>query len=133
MLLQCDNLSFSYAGPLVLTGISLSLKEGEVVALLGPNGSGKSTLIRCLLGQLRPAGNVQWDGKPLSQWPRRDLARRVAYLAQTPGAEGMHRVVDVLRMGRAPYLRAFGLESPRDVEVVRQIGSLLELTDLFDR
>jgi iron complex transport system ATP-binding protein len=133
MLLQCDNLSFSYAGPPVLSGVSLSLKSGEVVALLGPNGSGKSTLLRCLLGQLRAGGTVQWDGKPLARWSKRELARRVAYLAQTPGAEGIHRAIDILRMGRAPYLRSFGLESQRDIEVVEQIGHSLALTELFDR
>jgi iron complex transport system ATP-binding protein len=133
MLLHCTNLSFSYGGPPVLQGVSFSLSAGEVVALLGPNGSGKSTLLRCLLGQLPATGEILWDGKPLQNWPRRDLARRVAYLAQAQSYADSHRVSDVLRMGRAPYLQAFGLESPRDVQVVRDVAQTLSLTDLLNR
>jgi iron complex transport system ATP-binding protein len=133
MLLNCDNLHFSYADNPVLKGISFTLQAGEVVALLGPNGSGKSTLIRCLLGQLPASGEVRWDDNPLQDWPRRELARRVAYLAQALVADPMHRVSDVLRMGRAPYLQAFGIESARDVQVVREVAQTLELTDLLNR
>jgi iron complex transport system ATP-binding protein len=133
MLLTCQNLSFAYADRPVLRDISLSLRAGEIVALLGPNGSGKSTLIRCLLGQLPASGEIRWDDRPLPAWRRRDLARRVAYLAQALAADPMHLVSDVLRMGRAPYLQAFGIESHRDVQVVDEVARTLHLSDLLDR
>src|SRR6187551_2324134 len=118
-LLQARDVSFSYGGggsdaPPVLRGAMLSLAAGEVVTLLGPNGSGKSTLIRALLGQLHTSGAIDWDGKPLAEWRRRDLARVVAYLPQSPAFEPEQTVGDALRLGRAPYWGAFGLESPRD-------------------
>jgi iron complex transport system ATP-binding protein len=132
-LLDCEKLLFSYGDAPVLGGVSLSLNSGEVVALLGPNGSGKSTLIRVLLGQLRASGTVRWEDRELRDWPRRQLARRVAYLPQMPTWEAEQRVSDVLRMGRAPYLSAFGVESQRDVEVVREVAKTLALTDLLSR
>jgi iron complex transport system ATP-binding protein len=76
---------------------------------------------------------VRWDGRDVGHWPRRELARRVAYLPQSPTADGDHRVIDVLRLGRAPYWGAFGLESPRDAQVVREVAATLELADLLDR
>jgi iron complex transport system ATP-binding protein len=133
MLLSCDNLSFAYDKDLVLSGISFTLNAGEVVALLGPNGSGKSTLLRCLLGQLKSSRNILWDQKPVEQWRRRDLARRVAYLPQTLDAESSQTVADILRMGRAPFLGGFGIESPRDMEVVGEIAQTLHLADLLHR
>jgi iron complex transport system ATP-binding protein len=134
-LLAAADLSFAYADHVVLRDVSLTLSAGEIVALLGPNGSGKSTLLRVLLGQLHPArrGCVQWEGRAVEDWRRRDLARRVAYLPQSPTAEPEHRVADVLRLGRSAYWGAFGIESPRDVQVVREVAQLLELTDLLDR
>ena len=51
----------------VLDDVNLTLREGEIVALLGRSGSGKSTLLRIVSGLLRPtAGDVIWQGKPLS-------------------------------------------------------------------
>src|SRR6476661_6939534 len=132
-LLEISDLHFAYGERPVLRGVGVSLAAGEVVALLGPNGSGKSTLLRAALGQLAPtAGVVRWDGRDVSRWPRRELARRVAYLPQSPTAEGDHRVVEVLRLGRAPYWGAFGLESPRDARVVAEVAATLQLTDLLD-
>ncbi len=133
MMLSCSNLHFSHGDHPVLHGVSLSLRPGEIVSLLGPNGSGKSTLLRCLLGQLPADGDILWNGKPLLQWSKRDLARRVAYLAQSLGADPGIRVGDVLGMGRAPYLRGFGIESPRDVQVVRDVAEQLGLAELISR
>lgn len=133
MILEARDLRFSYPARQVLRGAGVCLRAGEVVGLLGPNGSGKSTLIRCLLGQLRASGTIAWDSRPLRQWRRRDLARVVAYLAQAPAWEPRQRVIDVLRMGRAPYAKAFGIESDRDVAVVREVIATLALQELVDR
>lgn len=133
-LLASSGLNFAYATTPVLRDISVSLQVGEVVALLGPNGSGKTTLIRALLGQLRcSSGSIQWDGRELRRWSRKQLARRVAYLSQSPTYEPDDRVADVLRLGRAPYLRAFGLESAADLQAVDRVADLLQLKDLLDR
>ncbi|QOV89465.1 ABC transporter ATP-binding protein [Humisphaera borealis] len=118
----------------MLRELSLSLAAGEIVALLGPNGSGKSTLLRCLLGQLATTtGSITWDGKPLPQWQPRALARTAAYLPQTPLWDATQTVRDALSLGRSPYWGAFGLESPRDAEVVERSAADLELTELLGR
>lgn len=133
-ILESSDLHFAYGASAVLRGVKLALSPGEVVALLGPNASGKSTLLRVLLGQIPvDAGSVRWDGRDVALWSRRELAKRVAYLPQSPTADADHRVLDVLGLGRAPYWRAFGLESTRDAQVVREVAATLDLTDLLDR
>ena len=129
--LMTADVSFRYGAIGVLDSVAVQLRAGELVALLGPNGSGKSTLIKVLVGHLR--GGVSWEGKPIAEWNRRELARCVAYLPQSPAWEAEQRVADVLRLGRAPYWGAFGVESARDVEVVAQVSGLLGLNDLMGR
>src|SRR3954463_485400 len=132
-LLQASNLSFAYGDRAVLREVSLTLNPGEIVSLLGPNGAGKTTLIRALLGHLHANGSIEWDGKSLSSWSRRELARRVAYLPQSPTFDPGQTVLEVLRLGRAAYWSAFGIESTRDVQVVDEIAALLDLRDVLDR
>jgi len=133
MLLVVSHLEVSYGRHAALIDVSLTLAAGEVVALLGPNGSGKSTLLRALLGQLPGGGSIEWHGVSIAQWPARGLAREVAYLAQIPGWEPQQTVGDTLRLGRAPYLRPFGIESKRDIEVISEVAHRLELEDLLAR
>jgi ABC-type cobalamin/Fe3+-siderophores transport system ATPase subunit len=133
-LLHSSAVSFAYGDQSVLRDVSIDLEAGEVVALLGPNGSGKSTLIKCLLGHLPIAGGaIHWDGRDITTWRRRDLARVVAYLPQAPGFEPEQRVIDVLRLGRAPYWGPFGLESPADVQAIRGVVARLELAEWLGR
>ena len=78
-LLEIDGLTKRFGGFTALNGVSLSVMQGERFGLIGPNGSGKSTLIRSLLGAITPAGgDVLYDGKPVGQWSRRELALRIA-------------------------------------------------------
>jgi ABC-type cobalamin/Fe3+-siderophores transport system ATPase subunit len=132
-LLQADNVTFAYGQRDVLRNVSVMLRPGEVVALLGPNGSGKSTLIKSLLGHLRANGSIVWLDRSLNKWKRRELARSVAYLAQSPLFDPGQSVVDALRVGRAPYWGAFGIESPRDMEKVQEVSRLLGLDQFLDR
>jgi len=132
-LMTSTGISFAYGDKPVLRDVRITLAPGEVVALIGPNGSGKSTLIKSLLGHLHASGEIAWDGKPLRQWKRRDLARLVAYLPQFPALDPQQRVADVLSLGRAPYWGAFGIESPRDVEVVQRTIDELHLREWTTR
>ncbi|MBC8105297.1 MAG: ABC transporter ATP-binding protein, partial [Anaerolineae bacterium] len=120
-MLQASNISFAYGDRPALRDVSVSLAPGELVAVIGPNGSGKSTLIRALLGQHRATGSIEWEGRSLRDWHRRDLARRVAYLPQAPSADLDQTVQQTLQLGRAPYWRAFGIESEHDQHVVAQV------------
>src|SRR5687767_8289646 len=113
-LLDVSNLSFAYSANQVLREVNLQLRAGQIIALIGPNGSGKSTLIKCLIGFLRGSGAIRWNDRHLIDWPRREFARMVGYLAQSPQHEPGQTVLDVLRLGRAPYWQLFGVESASD-------------------
>ncbi|MFE6484031.1 heme ABC transporter ATP-binding protein [Streptomyces sp. NPDC057757] len=88
----------------VLTGIDLTVRTGEVLALVGPNGAGKSTLLAALAADLAPdAGEVLICGRAARDWPPAELALRRAVLPQAAGLAFPFPVEEVVRMGRAPW------------------------------
>ncbi len=82
--LEVDNLRKSYRKRPVIRDVSLSLKRGEVVALLGPNGSGKTTSFYCIAGLITPdGGTVTIDGQDVTLYPMYRRARAgIGYLPQ---------------------------------------------------
>ena len=67
-MLEIRDLEAAYGDARALSGVTLSVGPGEIVALLGPNGAGKSTLLKAVAGLLRPrAGAIRWDGEDLAR------------------------------------------------------------------
>jgi branched-chain amino acid transport system ATP-binding protein len=66
-MLEITDLKANYSGIQALRGVSLSVQQGEMVALIGPNGAGKSTLLNCVSGQIQPAGgSIRLDGREVT-------------------------------------------------------------------
>ncbi len=84
----------------LVEAVDLSVRPGEVVALVGPNGAGKSTLLRLLSGELRPsAGAVRLDGRDLRALAAWELARRRAVVPQHATLSFPFTVSEVVALG----------------------------------
>jgi iron complex transport system ATP-binding protein len=107
--LAAVKLTVRRGGRAILDDVTFELEDGAFVALVGPNGAGKSTLLSALAGLVKPdAGAVTLDGRPLTAFDARDLARRRAYLPQSPRAEWPIAVERLVALGLIPRLPAFG-------------------------
>ena len=103
------HLTVRRGGRAIVDDVSCDLAPGMFVAVVGANGAGKSTLLSVLAGLLAPdVGETTLDGTPLSKLPRRELARRRAYLPQNPRAEWPISVERLVALGLTPQLPAFG-------------------------
>jgi iron complex transport system ATP-binding protein len=84
----------------VLRDVSLTLRKGEVLAVVGPNGAGKSTLLKSLSGEIAPtSGEVFLDGKLLKSWRPEELARRRAVLPQSVSVSFPFTVAEIVALG----------------------------------
>lgn len=102
MLLELQDVHAGYGPVRVVRGVSLSLREGEVLGLLGRNGMGKTTLIRSIAGLLALArGSIRFAGQDLTRLPAHGRARLgVATVVQGRGIFPRLSVWENLEMGR---------------------------------
>lgn len=100
-LLGVQELVVGYGGAPVVRGVSLFVKEREIVALIGPNGAGKSTLLKAIFGLLTPeAGRVLFQGQDITGLPPELLVRRgLAYMPQARNVFPSLTVDENLQMG----------------------------------
>jgi iron complex transport system ATP-binding protein len=134
MLLEARSLSVGHGGRVVAAGLSFTLEAGRVLCLLGPNGGGKTTLLRTLLGLLRPmGGEVRIGGEPLASLPRREVARRLAYVPQAAPGGFAYPAREVVAMGRAARLPLLAAPGARDRAVAETALDRLGIAHLADR
>jgi lipopolysaccharide export system ATP-binding protein len=84
MILRAESLFKKYKSRMVVNGVSISVKHGEIVGLLGPNGAGKTTTFYMTVGLVRPySGSIYLDGIEVTNYPMYKRARAgIGYLAQ---------------------------------------------------
>lgn len=105
--IEALQLEKSYRGRKVVRGISVEVKQGEVVGLLGPNGAGKTTTFYMVVGLVRPdQGRVLLDGTAITTMPMYQRARNgIGYLPQEPSvfrkltvAENLMAILETMQL-----------------------------------
>ncbi|MFC6013040.1 ABC transporter ATP-binding protein [Nocardia lasii] len=107
-MITVEQIRFAYDGRITLSDISFRAEPGSTVGLIGPNGSGKSTLLRLMYRALRPAaGSVVVDSIPVQRLRGRELAGRLAVVAQEAPPDTPVTVAETVLLGRSPWVGAF--------------------------
>jgi iron complex transport system ATP-binding protein len=133
-LIETRAVSFAAVEQRIIDGISISVKRGEFVGVIGPNGAGKTTLLRLMIGVLPPTeGEILLEGRRLQEIRFRERARRVSYLGQETTTVFPYPVLDILLMGRYPFLGRFRRESESDLEKVRRALAYVGLNGFEER
>lgn len=112
--LKLEGLSLGYGSTIAVEALDLSLRRGELVALLGPSGCGKTTTMRAIAGLMKPlAGRITLDGRDITRVPanRRGIGLVFQSYALFPHLSVFENVAFGLRLARVP-----GPELKRRVE-----------------
>jgi iron complex transport system ATP-binding protein len=124
-LLESRGLRAAYGPMPALLGLDATFLRGEIVAVLGENGSGKSTLLK-VIARIVPAAGGEL-------MPRRETARRIAYVPQSLDLVFPIRSLDLVLQGRAPRDRTFSADSPEDLERAREAMRSCDVEALAER
>ncbi len=133
-MIRLEHLTIGYGSRRLVEDAELSLKAGELVALIGRNGTGKSTLLRTLCGLERPiAGSVYLNGHDISSLSPEQLSRTVAFVTTERVRIANMRCEDVVALGRAPYTDWIGRIQEEDRRIVREALESVGMSDFATR
>lgn len=131
-MLEVKNLYAGYGDKSVLRDLSVCFERGKLTSVIGVNGCGKSTLLGAILGMIRiDSGEVLADGESLLSMKRREIAKKVAYLAQGRNLPDM-TVSQLVLHGRFPYLSYPRRYSSRDREIAEEAIERVGMSEYAD-
>jgi len=132
--IDIQNLTLRIGEDFLLDDVSLSVAQGERVAIVGANGAGKTTLVKCLLGLVKPdAGVIEVNGKISAAYSRQELARQLAYVPQLLEASVPFTVMDFLMMGRYAHEGGFSLADDEGMGVARGALDRIDMAGFAQR
>jgi iron complex transport system ATP-binding protein len=127
--LEAKSVTVRLAARTILEAVSCQADRGRITAIIGPNGAGKSTLLRCMAGLLPlEGGAVEIEGRAISSFDRRELARQVAYLPQDRTVHWPLAARAIVALGRLPY-RGQLLNDAEAIESAMQAMDVKEFAD----
>lgn len=132
--LRIEGLVKDFGGFRALDGVDLEIGRGMLVGLIGPNGCGKSTMMRCISRVHDPtAGSIEVDGRDVLAMGPAEVARTVASVPAELGQTFGMTVMDMVVLGRYPYVDRLWWESPEDERITREALRTFGLDGIRDR
>lgn len=131
--LALRDVSVGYGQRQVIHNVDLDIPAGAVTTLIGPNGCGKSTLLKSMCALLEHSGEILLDDRDLHAYPRRERARLLTMLPQTPTAPEGLTVRQLIARGRHPHQSWLQRWSAADEQAVEEAVHAAGLEELVDR
>ena len=132
--LRANQLTLAYDGAAIIEGLSLTIPDGQITALVGPNGCGKSTLLRGISRLLKPrAGSVLLESQDIWKLPTKELAKRLGILPQGPVAPEGLTVHELVAQGRYPHQGWLQQWSKEDERITAEALEITGMAPFADR
>lgn len=132
--LSVQNATIGYDQRVISQQLSVDIPDKGFTVIVGANACGKSTLLRALSRLIQPsAGQVMLDGKAISHYPAKEVARRLGLLPQTSIAPDGITVADLVARGRYPHQKFIRQWSVTDEEAVMGAMEATKITELSHR
>ncbi len=133
-MLEVKNISIGYGESEIVKDVSFTLQNGKILAVLGANGAGKTTLLKSLnVGLPTATGEILLDGKILKDFSRREIAQKIAVIAQENETKFPVTVLEFVLAGRFAHGNAFGWETISDLQIAEDALQICDLASFESR
>lgn len=117
--LGVSNVSYMVGAKKILDSVDFKVSKGEILGIIGPNGAGKTTLLRCIAQLNRHySGSIYLDSHLIQNLSKKQLAKKVAMVAQNSLPIFSLNVLDVVRMGLIPHKSIFATDTSNDRDTI---------------
>lgn len=132
--LRAEDVTIQYDNRVISRNLSIEIPDHSFTVIIGPNACGKSTLLRTLSNLLKPsAGHVLLDGKKITKYKSKEVAKRLGLLPQASTAPDGITVANLVAHGRYPYQNLIQQWTEADEEAVLKAMELTNTSDLANR
>ncbi|MFC7678418.1 ABC transporter ATP-binding protein [Paenibacillus sp. GCM10028914] len=132
--LGVENVTTQYDHRVISQNLSIEIPDQSFTVIIGPNACGKSTLLRTLSNLIKPtAGHVLLDGKKISSYKSKEVAKKLGLLPQSSTAPDGITVANLIAHGRYPYQNLFHQWTEADEDAVVKAMELTNTTELAGR
>lgn len=133
-MLEIKDLCCGYDGNDIVKNMDLNVSKGDNLCIVGPNGSGKSTLLKAIGNVIDYSGSIKLDSKEVSNFSRKDLAKKIALMGQMSQLYFSYSVYDTVSLGR--YAHSTGVIkslTKEDKEIIIEVLNRVGLYDMKDK
>ncbi len=133
-ILEVKNISYFVGKNKILKDINFKCQSGEIIGIIGPNGSGKTTLLKTI-NRINPIsnGDILLNGKSIKEYDEKELARDISFMNQNTNIEFDFPCIDIVVLGRYPYLERFQEYSKKDIELAEKYMKLTNTYKFRDK
>lgn len=132
--IKIDNLNCLFGEKQILSNISLNIEKGKFYSIIGPNGSGKTTLLKHISKSLEVKDKIIYiDDKDINKIKIKEFGKTIALVPQNTNIEFDFSVLDIVLMGRTPYIKRFNEETHEDYKIAENAMRMTNTWHLRER
>ncbi|MEN0589109.1 ABC transporter ATP-binding protein [Kurthia gibsonii] len=131
---RIEELTAGYENNPIFENLNASIEYGKITTIIGPNGCGKSTLLKTIGRILKKEhGHVYLQDQDMQKLSTKDIAKRLAILAQSPSAPPQLKVGELISYGRYPHRKNVNRLTPEDHEMIDWAMEVTQTAEFADR
>lgn len=132
--IQVKNLNYNISDKSILESLNINFEKGKFYSIIGPNGCGKTTFLKNISKIIEPKkGSVLIENLDITDLKNKEIAKKISSVPQNTILDFEFSTLDIVLMGRSPYIARFHSENNNDMDIVKNAMKMTNTWDLREK